>query len=89
MKSLIYLFALISLAFGLVIKVNEETFGCKLTEERDQCCWVNNNGCCAPSQINSICTMAITTCCKKRKCVNGKCTYEYSHVYGGVGTDVI
>ena len=85
MKTLIYLFALISLTFGMVkIGTNEDTYGCKLPDGRDQCCWVNSNGCCKPPQAGQGCTMAITTCCKKKKCneKTGVCVYEYSHVYG-------
>ena len=89
MKSIIYLLALISLAFGMN-KNDEDSYGCKLKEEKDFCCWVNNNGCCKPPEPGQACTMAITNCCKKKVCdeLTGLCTYEYSHNYnGGVDTE--
>ena len=89
MKSFILLF-LSLLTFALLVKidVDEETYGCKLPKEgegKDQCCWVNSNGCCKPPQPNQACTMAITTCCKKRVIdeLTGEVTYVYSHSYGG------
>ena len=82
MKSLIYLLALISLAFGIV-KDDEDSYGCKLKEGKDFCCWVNNNGCCKPPLEGQLCTMVITNCCKKKVCdeLTGECYYEYSHNY--------
>ena len=71
-----------------VIKPNESTYGCKLSDDKDQCCWVNSNGCCKPPQRGQGCDMVITNCCKKRACneKSGICTYEFSH---GVETDVM
>ena len=92
MKAL-YLFALIALAFGqiTVLKPNESTYGCKLSDDKDQCCWVNSNGCCQPPKASQACLMVITTCCKKRVCNErtGICTYQYSRSYGGSGTDIM
>ena len=61
---------------------SEDTHGCQILEGQDQCCWVNNNGCCQPG-LNQICIMAITTCCKKKVFdeETGTYKYEYSHHY--------
>ena len=91
MKSFILLFLSI-FAFSLLAKIDEETYGCKLPkagEGKDQCCWVNSNGCCEPPKSNQACTMVITTCCKKRVVneLTGEVTYVYSHSYGGIPED--
>ena len=58
MKALVYLFTLVSLIALVVIiinknKVNEEdSYGCKLTAEKDECCWINNDGCCEPPRLS-------------------------------------
>ena len=94
MKSFIYLITFLSLVFArpnLLPKVDEETYGCKLSETKDQCCWVNNNGCCKPPTPNQACTMVITTCCKKRVYdeLTGTTTYVYSHSYDYEETESI
>ena len=91
MKSFLLLFLSI-FTFALLVKVDEETYGCKLPKEgegKDQCCWVNNNGCCKPPEPGQACIMAITTCCKKRVVdeLTGEVTYSYSHSYGGIPED--
>ena len=85
MKALVYLFTLVSLIALVVVifnknKVNEEdSYGCKLTAEKDECCWINNDGCCEPPKLDQDCPQAFTNCCKKRKCIIGNlfCSYEY------------
>ena len=91
----IYLFALIALVFGQTIKIDindDVNRGCKIPEGRDQCCWLNNNGCCKPPQLGQLRTMALTTCCKKRVCdeKTRKCTYTYSRGSGSsIGIEVM
>ena len=87
MKSLVYLFTLVSLVAFVAIMINrnnvnnkEDDYGCKLAAEKDECCWLNNDGCCEPPKMNEACSQEFVTCCKKRKCIIGNlfCTYEYS-----------
>ena len=89
MKRFLLLFALLSLVFTQIkfpddqeIKIDESSHGCVIPEGQHKCCWVNNNGCCAPG-FNQICTQAITTCCKMRVYdeETGTYKYEYSHHY--------
>ena len=93
MKSFILLFLSIFALVSLTSIVDEETYGCKIPksgEGKDQCCWVNGNGCCKPPQPNQLCTMVITTCCKKRVIDdNGRVTYVYSRSSGGVPQDTM
>ena len=81
MKSILFFFALIALAFAQ-IENSEDNHGCILLEGQEKCCWVNNNGCCKPG-IKQICTMAITTCCKTKVYdeATGTYKYEYNHHY--------
>ena len=85
MKRFLLLFALLSLVFTQTLKeeeLDESTHGCVIPEGQHKCCWVNNNGCCAPG-FNQICTQAITTCCKMRVYdeETGTYKYEYGHHY--------
>ena len=93
MKSFVFLLALLSLVFAKInLKTqNEDTHGCVIKEGQEECCWVNNNGCCAPVSPGTMCTMAITTCCKRKVLdeTTGKYKYSYSHSYGRRGTDVM
>ena len=95
MKSFIVL-VLFLVVFSKAIKidgiVDEANYGCKLSEGegKNQCCWVNSNGCCKPPSSGQACPMVITTCCKKRVVdENGVVTYVYSHSYGSTPTDTM
>ena len=75
------------------IVIDEANYGCKLSNEaegKDQCCWVNSNGCCKPPLSGQACPMVITTCCKKRVVdENGVVTYVYSHSPASITTDAM
>ena len=71
MKSFIILLALLSL-------VSNYRYGCHLGD-KDECCWINSDGCCAPPKRGEGCNQAITRCCKRKVYdeKTGKTTIEY------------
>ena len=72
MKSfIIILLALLSL-------VSNKLYGCHLGD-KDECCWMNNNGCCKPPKRGQMCTQAFRRCCKRKVYdeKTGKTTIEY------------
>ena len=71
--------------------VDEENYGCQFSEGKNQCCWVNSNGCCKPPSRGQACTMVITTCCKRKEVdeLTGKVTYVYTQSPGGLIYDTI
>ena len=75
MKRFLLLFALLSLVFT---QIDEAYHGCVIPEGKHKCCWVNNDGCCAPGK-NQICIQAIVTCCKTRVYDEETGTYKYEY----------
>ena len=79
MKYLVFLLAIVySLSYSLRINpINEATYGCRILEGEDTCCWQNSNGCCKPAKPHQLCPMVITYCCKQRVYDEDTKTYKY------------
>ena len=75
---LLLLFALYSFVTSAAVKA-DETRGCTIVDHEGTCCWLNNNGCCAPPKPNQFCTMALTYCCKTKKYDEKTKTYFYTY----------
>ena len=59
-----------------------EARGCRIKEKEGKCCWLNNNGCCAPIKPGQMCTMALTNCCKIKTYDEETNTYKYTYTKG-------
>ena len=80
MKFYLLLFALISFVVSYSLN-KDEARGCRIREKEGKCCWENNNGCCAPHSPDTICTQAITICCKTKTYDEETKTYKYTYSY--------
>ena len=79
MKAYVLLFLiLLSNVTSYSLNTNEAR-GCRIKEREGKCCWMNNNGCCAPPKPGQVCTMAVKECCKIKKYDEDTDSYLYTY----------
>ena len=66
MKYFLFCFIIVFVLISSQNSTDDDKYNCTIPEGKEECCWINPNGCCIKSNEFQVCTQVITQCCKNK-----------------------